>query len=81
MTTTSDKLNEIYTLCTELHIAPHNSSIPSDVTISGAISIKHPKRGSIHYSKINISESSLDLAIDSLHYLVIEYKKLVEQMP
>lgn len=76
----NDKLNEIYTLCTSIRIAPHNANTRAEVVIDADLSIKH-KSGRFQYSKINVCQSTLNDAIADLHYLVMGHKKLVEEMP
>ncbi len=77
----SDKLNEIYDLCTSIRIAPHNASTRKEVIIDADLCVENKKYGRFHYSKINVSQPTLDEAIAALHYLVIGHKKLVEEMP
>lgn len=72
----TNKLEELYKHCTRINIQPHNSSIPSPVTIQAHVSCKAAD-GYFHYANINVDGGDLNSAISRLHHLVMGFISLV----
>jgi hypothetical protein len=73
-------LQEIYENCTKIIIEPHNANVPKgSVRISAHCVVKNAS-GNYEYSDFNVDRPTLDAALGCLHYFVIGFKKLVEEM-
>lgn len=75
------ELENIYKYCTAIDIQPHNPHLKDgSVTLKAHVSIKH-KDGTYRYAQIYSDKPTLADVLKTAEFMVLGYKKLVEECP